>query len=83
MAENSYDLSPEQKKELREEIIYFFQEERGEDLGIIGADTVLDFFLDVLGETVYNKALDDVKRWLTRTVENAESDYYALYKSSR
>ncbi len=83
MAENSYDLSPEQKNELREEIIYFFQEERGEDLGIIGADTVLDFFLDVLGETVYNKALDDVKRWLTRAVENAESDYYALYKSSR
>lgn len=44
MAENSYDLSPEQKNELREEIIYFFREERGEDLGIIGADTVLDFF---------------------------------------
>ena len=83
MAENSYDLSPEQKNELREEIIYFFREERGEDLGIIGAVTVLDFFLDVLGETGYNKALDDVKRWLTRAVENAESDYYALYKSSR
>lgn len=83
MAKNRYDLSPEQKRELQEDIIYFFQEERGEDLGIIGADTVLDFFLDVLGETIYNKALDDAKRWLTRTVENAESDYYALYKNSR
>lgn len=83
MAKNRYDLSPEQKRELQEVIIYFFQEERGEDLGIIGADTVLDFFLDVLGETIYNKALDDAKRWLTRTVENAESDYYALYKNSR
>lgn len=83
MAKNRYDLSPEQKRELQEDIIYFFQEERGEDLGIIGADTVLDFFLDVLGETIYNKALDDAKRWLTRTVENAESDYYALYKNNR
>lgn len=83
MARNTYDLSPEQRRELREEIICFFQEERDEELGIIGAETVLDFFLDVLGETIYNKALDDVKLWLTRTVENAESDYYALYKDTR
>lgn len=83
MAKNTYSLSPEQRKELQEEIIYFFQEERDEELGIIGADTVLDFFLDVLGETIYNKALDDVKLWLTRMVENAESDYYALYKDVR
>lgn len=83
MARNTYDLSPEQKKKMQEEIIYFFQEERDEELGIIGAETVLDFFLDVLGETIYNKALDDVKLWLTRMAENAESDYYALYKDVR
>ena len=83
MAKNTYDLSPEQKKKLQEEIIYFFQEERDEELGIIGAETVLDFFLDILGETIYNKALDDARLWLSRTVENAESDYYALYKDAR
>ena len=80
MRENTFDFSPEEKKKMQEEIIYFFQEEREEDLGIIGAETILDFFLDVLGETIYNKALDDVKLWLTRNVENMESDYYALYK---
>lgn len=51
-----------------------------EELGIIGSETVLDFFLDILGDTIYNKALDDVKLWLTRNVENLESDYYVLYK---
>ena len=80
MRENTFDFSPEEKKKMQEEIIYFFQEEREEDLGIIGAETILDFFLDVLGETIYNKALDDVKLWPTRNVENMESDYYALYK---
>lgn len=80
MRENTFDFSPEEKKKMQEEIIYFFQEEREEELGIIGAETILDFFLDVLGETIYNKALDDVKLWLTRNVENMESDYYALYK---
>ena len=80
MAKNTFDFSPEEKKKMQEEIICFFQEEREEDLGIIGAETILDFFLDVLGETIYNKALDDVKLCLTRNVENMESDYYALYK---
>ena len=80
MRKNTFDFSPEEKKKMQEEIIYFFQEEREEELGIIGAETILDFFLAVLGETIYNKALDDVKLWLTRNVENMESDYYALYK---
>ncbi len=80
MAKNTFGISPEQKKQMQEEIVYFFKEERGEELGIIGSETVLDFFLDILGDTIYNKALDDVKLWLTRNVENLESDYYALYK---
>ena len=80
MAKNTFGISPEQKKQMQEEIVYFFKEERGEELGIICSETVLDFFLDILGDTIYNKALDDVKLWLTRNVENLESDYYALYK---
>ncbi len=80
MAKNTFGISPEQKKQMQEEIVYFFKEERGEELGIIGSETVLDFFLDILGDTIYNKALDDVKLWLMRNVENLESDYYALYK---
>ena len=34
MAKNTYDLSSEQRRKLQEEIIYFFQEERDEELGI-------------------------------------------------
>lgn len=80
MARNTFELSPEEKKKMLDEIVYFFREERDEDLGIIGSETVLDFFLDVLGDTIYNRALDDVRIWLKRNVENLESDYYALYK---
>lgn len=80
MAKNMFELTPEEKKKMLDEIVYFFREERDEDLGIIGSETVLDFFLDVLGDTIYNRALDDVRIWLKRNVENLESDYYALYK---
>lgn len=81
MEKNTFDFTPELKKRMQEEIIYFFKEERDEELGIIGSETILDFFVDMLGETIYNKALDDVKLWLTRNIENMESDYYALYKN--
>lgn len=80
MARNTFELSPEEKKKMLDEIVYFFREERDEDLGIIGSETILDFFLDVLGDTIYNRALDDVRIWLKRNIENLESDYYALYK---
>lgn len=80
MARNMFELSPEEKKKMLDEIVYFFREERDEDLGIIGSETILDFFLDVLGDTIYNRALDDVRIWLKRNIENLESDYYALYK---
>lgn len=80
MGKNKFELTAEEKKKVLEEIIYFFREERDEELGVIGSETILDFFLDVLGEAIYNKALDDVKLWLTRNVENMESDFYALYK---
>ena len=83
MAKNTYDLSSEQRRKLQEEIIYFFQEERDEELGIIGAETVLDFFLDVLGEIIYNKALDDAKQFYGKYADNMEADYYALYKDVR
>lgn len=77
---NILSISLEEKKKMQEDIIYFFKEERDEELGIIGSEVILDFFMEMLGERIYNKALDDVKLWLTRNVENLESDYYALYK---
>jgi len=36
--------------------------------------------MDTLGPVIYNKALDDVKRWFVKRMEDVESDFYALYK---
>lgn len=75
-----FQFSKEQKDKLMEEIIQFFDEERDEEIGIIAAGTVLDFFLEELGEKIYNKGLDDAKNWFTNQIENMESDFYSLYK---
>jgi len=56
------ELNSDEKKQLLQDIIYFFETERDEKLGIIGSEKILDFFLESLGPVIYNKALDDAKR---------------------
>jgi uncharacterized protein (DUF2164 family) len=77
------DLSPEQKKKFLDEIVYYFETERDEKLGIIASESVLDFFLDTLGPYLYNKALEDAKHWYSGRMEDVEADFYTLYKQER
>ena len=80
--ESILELSREKKNRLINEIQGFFYNEREEELGIIAAERVLDFFLEELGTLVYNKALDDSRLWFVEKLENIEIDYDLLYKNS-
>lgn len=82
---NSLDikLTPEDKKKIIDDIIYYFETERDEKLGIIASEGIYDLFMDTLGNVIYNKALDDAKKWFSRRMENVESDFYTLYKPDR
>ncbi len=73
-------INDEKKRQMMEEIHYFFKEEYELDLGLIGQETVLDFFLENLGKPVYNIALDDAKKFYDRQRDNMESDFYMLYQ---
>lgn len=73
-------LTLEEKNQLLEEIVYYFETEREEKLGIIGSEKILDFFMDSLGVLIYNRALDDAKRWHDKRMEDVEADFYSLYK---
>ncbi|MCI8307402.1 MAG: DUF2164 domain-containing protein [Lachnospiraceae bacterium] len=73
-------LSREEKNQMLEEIAYFFKEEFELDLGIIRREAIFDFFQDNLAKYIYNRALDDAKRFYEKSASNMESDYYALYK---
>ena len=76
-------LSDEQKKQLIAEIRAFYQDVRGEDVGMIEERQVLDLVCEQLAPIVYNKALDDALRWMKGQMENIEVDYYLLYKDVR
>lgn len=73
-------IKDEDRKKLIEDIIYYFKTEREIELGLISAEKILIFFEEVLGNKIYNLALDDAKKFYLRYAEDMGSDYYSLYK---
>lgn len=73
-------LNEEQKKKMKEEITAFYLDARGEEIGIIEQQQILELFMEHMAPIIYNKALDDVKNWHRTQLDNMESDYYLLYK---
>ncbi|NLP35341.1 MAG: DUF2164 domain-containing protein [Clostridiales bacterium] len=77
---NYITISTEEKRQLLEDIQYFFETERNEKIGILASENVLEFFMNTLGKQIYNKALDDTKLWFDYRIEDLGSDFYSLYK---
>ena len=73
-------LSDSQREKLKEEIAAFYLDMRGEEIGMIEQIQLMELFEERLAPIVYNRALDDAKRWFGQAMENVESDYYGLYK---
>jgi uncharacterized protein (DUF2164 family) len=70
-----WDLLPKAKrKSCIDEIITFFKQKRGEQIGIIAAEDILDFFLQDIGMEIYNKGVKDSKELIARQFENLEID---------
>ncbi|MDE6950790.1 MAG: DUF2164 domain-containing protein [Lachnospiraceae bacterium] len=76
-------LSDEQRKQLAGEIKAFYLDVRGEEIGMIEEQQIIDLFCEHLAPVVYNKALDDAMRWMKVQMGNLETDYYLLYQDSR
>jgi uncharacterized protein (DUF2164 family) len=73
-------LSDLQKEKLNDEIKAFYLDVRGEEIGMIEQMQILELFEQKMAPVIYNKALDDAKRWFSQMTDNLDSDYYALYK---
>ena len=74
-------LSDVQKDKLKDEIKAFYLDVRGEEIGMIEQLQLLEFFEEKMAPIIYNKALDDTKKWFGQMMENLDSDYYTLYKN--
>ncbi len=76
-------LPKEQKDAWIREVQRFFAEERGEEIGALAAETLLDMMLELIGPAVYNKALSDVRGMLSERWAGIDDELYGMEKSDR
>lgn len=76
-----FKFPKEQRDQLIEEVRHYFEVERGEPIGHLAAEGVLDFFASTLGPYIYNQALSDCRHVVNERMISLEEDIYALEKS--
>jgi len=79
----TWDLVPKHHKQAcLEEIIHFFENERDEEIGILAAQEVLDFFQQTVGPHIYNAGVTDAKRVFAERSEDIGVDFDLLLRNS-
>ena len=67
-------LNDEQRNKFIRELIHFFEKEREEEIGVIAAQQLLNFFLENVGPELYNKGVFDAKKTLKSRMEDIDYD---------
>ncbi|WP_342406076.1 DUF2164 domain-containing protein [Brevibacillus sp. FSL K6-2834] len=68
----------EQREHVINQVQLYFQDERGEELGRLAAEQMLDFFVKTLGPVVYNQAVEDCRKLMLERMSALEDDFYTL-----
>lgn len=71
-------LTKEERNKAIEDIIAFYVTERNEEMDIIGANDILDTFLQDIAPTIYNKAIDDAKNLFKKQSEDTDFELGVL-----
>ena len=74
-------LTEEQRETAKADIIYFFENERDEKIGVIAADQLLDFFMEHIGTHLYNQGVSDARKAFDQRVDELRYDLEDLYNS--
>jgi uncharacterized protein (DUF2164 family) len=67
-------LSDEEKNLAKEGLILFFENKRNEKIGIIAAEEIINFFLQSVGDKLYNKGVTDAKKAIENRIEELNFD---------
>ncbi|HKL10454.1 MAG TPA: DUF2164 domain-containing protein [Clostridia bacterium] len=74
MTEKRIAIKDDRKKAMISLIKKYFNEEREEDLGDLGAQLILDFFIEKIAPDIYNQGLEDAHLYISEKLE----DMYGL-----
>jgi len=67
-------LTDEEKDLAKDELMLFFENERDEKIGIIAAEEIINFFLQSVGNKLYNKGVTDAKKAIESRFEELKFD---------
>jgi uncharacterized protein (DUF2164 family) len=70
MKKRLLELNKDQRDLLIYRIQHYFFNERGEELGLLGATLILDFIIEQLAPIFYNQGMDDAIVAITQHVED-------------
>lgn len=76
-------LNEEERKKVKDELIWFFERERDEKIGVIAADEILNFFLQPVGDKLYNQGVVDAKRAVENRLDELRYDLDDLLELER
>jgi uncharacterized protein (DUF2164 family) len=65
-------ITKEERQQGIDALIGYFYSERKEDIGVIAAEDMLDFFLQNVGKFVYNTGLEHARAELQKAIEDGD-----------
>lgn len=73
----------EQKQKLIENVQHYFDAERGEQIGALQAELLLEFIANELKPLIYNEAIQDALKLIGEKMVTLEDDLHALKKHTQ
>lgn len=71
-------LPKERKDEIISDLQNYFEAERGEQIGHLAAEALLDFMVAELAPHIYNKAIEDSRQVMLQLTSRVDDELYAL-----
>lgn len=78
-----FKFQKDQRDGLIEDIREYFEKERGETIGHLAADNLLQFIMERISPHVYNQALEDCRYLVTQRMVSLEEDMEALKQTPK
>lgn len=75
---NVLKIPKEHKDHVIRNIQHFFHQERGEEIGTLAAEHLLDFMIKQVGPYVYNQAIADSRKLIVERMTAIEDELYAM-----
>ncbi len=72
----SIELPKDIRKEAIASIVRYFREKREEQIGNIAASGLLDFFIEEIGSSIYNKAVADILERMQMHISELDIDFH-------